>query len=198
MRDHGLPAVACVLEGILAAEKLDAIVYPTSSRRPALIAAPPDVPGGGVDSGSNLANLSGFPDLIVPAGFTGDDLPVGISFMGPAFSESKLIALGYSFEQATHARRLPVNTPKLAGEVMTAAVAASRCASKIVPRLRRFRALDRQRVPGVGELDIPRVGDGGPTQRARPKAGHRDLCFGAPLFATCRQAWTERTRDRQV
>ena len=55
----------------------------------------------------------------MPAGFTGDDLPVGISFLGPAFSESKLIALGYSFEQATHARRLPVNTPKMAGEAIT-------------------------------------------------------------------------------
>jgi amidase len=81
--------------------------------------APPDVPGGGVDSGSNLANLSGFPDLIVPAGFTGDDLPVGISFLGAAFSEARLIALGHSFEQATHARRLPVHTPKLAGEIVT-------------------------------------------------------------------------------
>ena len=35
---HGLPMVRAVVEGILAAQKLDAIVYPTSSRRPALIA----------------------------------------------------------------------------------------------------------------------------------------------------------------
>ena len=119
VRDHVLPAVRGVLDGILAAQKLDAIVYPTAPRRPPLIAAPPDVPGGPAESGTNLANLSGFPDLIVPAGFTGDDLPVGISFLGTAFSESKLIALGYSFEQITHARRLPVHTPKLAGEAIT-------------------------------------------------------------------------------
>ena len=116
VHDHGLPLVRAVLEGILATDKLDAIVYPTASRRPSLIAAPPEGPGGAAGSGSNLANLSGFPDLIVPAGFTTDDLPVGISFMGPAFSESRLLAIGYSFEQATKARRLPVHTPLRPGD----------------------------------------------------------------------------------
>ena len=114
--EHGLPLVRAVLEGMFAADKLDAIVYPTASRRPALIAAPPEVPGGAAGSGSNLANLSGFPDLIVPAGFTTDDLPVGISFLGPAFSESRLLAIGYSFEQATKVRRLPVHTPLRPGD----------------------------------------------------------------------------------
>ena len=116
VRDHGLPLMRAVVDGIFKSERLDAIVYPTASRRPALIASPPEVPGGAAASGSNLANLTGFPDLIVPAGFTGDDLPVGLSFLGPAFSEPKLLALGYAFEQATHARRLPVHTPKLPGE----------------------------------------------------------------------------------
>jgi Asp-tRNA(Asn)/Glu-tRNA(Gln) amidotransferase A subunit family amidase len=119
VRDHGLPLIRSVVEGIFASQKLDAIVYPTASRRPGLIAAPPDVPGGGAASGSNLANLTGFPDLIVPAGFTGDDLPVGISFFGPSFSEPKLLALGYAFEQVTRARRLPIHTPKLPGETIT-------------------------------------------------------------------------------
>jgi amidase len=119
VRDHALPMVRAVVEGMLAAEKLDAIVYPTASRRPPLIAAPPDVPGGGRESAANLANLTGFPDLIVPAGFTSDDLPVGLSFLGRAFSEPTLLALGYSFEQMTHARRLPVHTPKLPGESIT-------------------------------------------------------------------------------
>ena len=66
----------------------------------------------------NIANLTGFPDLIVPAGFTGDQLPVALSFLGAAFSEGKLLGLGYSFEQATHARRLPLHTPRLAGEAV--------------------------------------------------------------------------------
>jgi amidase len=118
VRDHALPMVRSVVDGVLASDKLDAIVYPTSPRRPALITAPPDVPGGGPGSPVNIANLTGFPDLIVPAGFTGDDLPVGISFFGPAFSEGKLLALGYSFEQATRARRLPVHTPQLQDETI--------------------------------------------------------------------------------
>src|SRR5262245_5067677 len=116
VRDYGLPLVRATIEGVFASQKLDAIVYPTSPRRPALISAPPDAPGGPATSPTNIANLTGFPDLIVPAGFTGDDLPVGISFFGQAFSEQKLLSLGYSFEQATKARRRPVHTPVLKGE----------------------------------------------------------------------------------
>jgi amidase len=118
VRDHVLPAVRAAVEGMLAAQQLDAIVYPTSSRRPGLIAET-GASGGGTASATNIANLTGFPDLIVPAGFTGDNLPVGLSFFGPAFSEGRLIALGYSFEQATHARRLPVHTPPRAGETIS-------------------------------------------------------------------------------
>jgi amidase len=119
VRDHALPMVRAIVEGILASEKLDAIAYPTSPRRPALIAAPYDPPGGGSGSPFNIANLTGFPDLIVPAGFTGDGLPVGLSLLGPAFGEGRLLAVGYGFEQATRARRLPVHTPRLQGEAVT-------------------------------------------------------------------------------
>lgn len=118
VRDHALPLVRAVLDGILQAGKLDAIVYPTASRRPPLMSSPAEVPGGSSATGSNLANLSGFPDMIVPAGFTTDDLPVGISFIGPAFSEARLLALGYSFEQATRVRRLPRHTPLRAGDAI--------------------------------------------------------------------------------
>ena len=125
VRDFALPMMRAIVEGIFAAQKLDAIVYPTSSRRPALIAAPapPANPTAILAdmglSATDIANLTGFPDLIVPAGFTGDNLPVGLSFLGPAFSEPKLLALGYSFEQATHARRLPVHAPPRSGEKIT-------------------------------------------------------------------------------
>jgi amidase len=116
VHDYGLPMVRTVVEGILTSQKLDAIVYPTSSRRAGLIAAPEAPAAAGTPSATNIANLTGFPDLIVPVGFTGDRLPVGISFFGPAFGEPKLLALGYSFEQTTHARRRPVHTPALPGE----------------------------------------------------------------------------------
>ena len=116
VRDFGLPMVRSAVEGMLASQQLDAIVYPTSPRKPALIAATQEGGRGDVGSATNIANLTGFPDLIVPAGFTGNALPVGISFFGPAFSEQRLLSLGYSFEQATHARSRPVNTPPLKGE----------------------------------------------------------------------------------
>ena len=121
VRDYGLPLMRAVVAGVLESQNLDAIVYPTSSRRPALINAPPDPPGPstGRESATNIANLTGFPDLVVPAGFTGDQLPVGISFFGAAFSEEKLLSLGYSFEQATKARRRPIHTPALKGETIT-------------------------------------------------------------------------------
>ena len=122
VHDYGLPMVRAVAEGMFEAQQLDAIVYPTASRRPSLITA---TAGAGTTVASALsasglgatdvANLTGFPDLIVPAGFTGDSLPVGLSFFGRAFGESKLLSLGYSFEQATKARRRPVHTPALPG-----------------------------------------------------------------------------------
>jgi amidase len=121
VRDQGLPLVRATLEGLIAAEKLDAIVYPTSPRRPARIAEDPVASrtAAPVNSATNYANLTGFPDLIVPAGFTSNGLPVGISFFGPAFSEPRLLALGYAFEQATRARRDPVHAPALPGETFT-------------------------------------------------------------------------------
>jgi amidase len=122
VRDFGLPLVRAVIDGIITSQKLDAIVYPTSSRRPGLIAETGARGARGDDgapSATNIANLTGYPDLIVPAGFTGENLPVGLSFFGPAFSEPQLLALGYSFEQATHARRLPIHTPARPGESIT-------------------------------------------------------------------------------
>jgi amidase len=42
----------------------------------------------------------------VPAGYE-HGLPLGITFMGKAWSEARLIGLAYGFEQATHARQSP-------------------------------------------------------------------------------------------
>lgn len=121
--DYYMPMSRAMVEGMFAKDKLDAFVYPTNSRRAAQIAAPL---GGGIPSSpspTGIANLTGFPDLIVPAGFTTDDLPVTVSFFGIAFSEPKLISLGYSFEQATKAIRRPVNTPGIPGATVEVASA---------------------------------------------------------------------------
>ncbi|MGE3476901.1 MAG: amidase family protein [Rhodospirillaceae bacterium] len=115
MLNHFIPMTRALLDATFAKDKLDAVVYPTTVTRPEQIAGPPPAALGSVKSPRSLGNLSGYPDLIVPAGFTTDDLPVTISFFGPAFSEPRLLGLGYAFEQATKAIRRPVNTPALPG-----------------------------------------------------------------------------------
>ena len=62
------------------------------------------VSGGGAGS---LAAVAGYPHLTVPMGLV-KGLPVGLSFMGPKWSEQLLLNLGYSYEQA----RGPFPTPK--------------------------------------------------------------------------------------
>ena len=59
--------------------------------------------GGGV---STLPAVAGYPHVTVPMGAV-EGLPVGLSFVGAAWSEGKLISYAYAFEQATHARRPP-------------------------------------------------------------------------------------------
>ena len=116
-KNEGLELTKTAMLALFAKYKLDAIVYPTSTR-PAPLIAPTSAPAPAAptDSATNIANLTGFPDLIVPAGVTKDGLPVTISFFGTAFTEAKLLGYGYDFEQATKARILPKTTPALPGE----------------------------------------------------------------------------------
>ena len=60
-------------------------------------------PGGGA---GGLAAVSGYPHLTVPMGAV-RGLPVGLSFIGPAWSEAQLLALGFAYETASKARVLP-------------------------------------------------------------------------------------------
>jgi amidase len=73
-------------------------------------------------SGNNQAGIAakaGYPSVSVPGGFvppTGfieNPFPSTVTFTGPAFSEPRLIALAYAFEQATLHRATPASTPPL-------------------------------------------------------------------------------------
>jgi len=55
---------------------------------------------------STPAAVAGYPSITVPAGDV-SGLPIGMSWMGPAWSEARLIKYAYAFEQATKHRRAP-------------------------------------------------------------------------------------------
>jgi amidase len=82
------------IDKILKANHLDAVVHATAS-------------------GSDMASLSGYPSVLVPAGNDASGVSVGMAFLGKAFSEPKLLGYAYAFEQRTHARQVPALTPPL-------------------------------------------------------------------------------------
>jgi Asp-tRNA(Asn)/Glu-tRNA(Gln) amidotransferase A subunit family amidase len=93
---------------VMADNDLDALIYPTIRQKPILV---PNTAQPG--SNCRVSAQSGLPAISVPVGFTPDGLPVGMEFLGPEFSEGRLLELGYSWEQATHHRRVPASTPDL-------------------------------------------------------------------------------------
>ncbi len=119
--EQGMPFVRDSLAAVFEANQVEAIVYPTNPKSIARVGEEPPSPSGvGAGAPTNspytFANLTGFPELTIPAGFNSNRLPVGISFFGRAWSEPRLLALGYAYEQATHALRVPVHAPALPGE----------------------------------------------------------------------------------
>jgi amidase len=95
------------IDAVLQEHHLDALVMPTGAPAWTIDLVDGDHHLG---SSSQPAALAGYPAITVPAGFA-FGLPVGISFVGTAFSEPKLIALAYAFEQATKVRRAPDYRP---------------------------------------------------------------------------------------
>lgn len=101
-RNHRL-ARAEGIDRIMGEHRLDALFAPTTS--------PPwtiDLVNGdhGLGGCSSPAAVAGYPHVTVPAGYA-FGLPVGVSFLGRAWSEPVLLRLAYAFERATGARRPP-------------------------------------------------------------------------------------------
>ena len=111
-RDAATTAARNAVDSALALNRLDAVMAPTNG--PAWVS--------NLQTGDDFTNfvsastpgaVSGYPNLTVPAGHVEGVLPIGMSFFASRFSEPTLIALAYSFEQATHARRVPEFRPSL-------------------------------------------------------------------------------------
>ena len=102
-RDEGL-------RPIFEDQRLDAVVAPTGN--------PPwpiDLVNGDhfLGGSSTPAAVAGYPHITVPAGYV-SGLPVGLSFIGPPFSEATLVRLAYAYERATKLRRPPHFLPTAA------------------------------------------------------------------------------------
>jgi amidase len=91
------------IDKVMNDNRLDAIIAPTGSP-----AWKTDLLLGDhfIGGSSSLAAISGYPAITVPMGFV-DDLPVGITFFGRAWTEPLLLEIAYSYEQGTKHRKAP-------------------------------------------------------------------------------------------
>ena len=91
------------IDKVMTENNLDAIIAPTGS--PAWTT---DLLNGDryLGGSSSPAARSGYPNITLPMGFI-EELPVGISIFGQAWTENKLIEIAYAFEQITKVRKPP-------------------------------------------------------------------------------------------
>jgi amidase len=91
------------IDSLMNSNDLDALISPTGSP-----AWKTDLLLGDhfIGGSSSLAAISGYPAISVPMGFV-ENLPVGITFFGRAWSEPVLIEIAYSYEQVTKHRKAP-------------------------------------------------------------------------------------------
>jgi len=102
---------------VMADNKLDAIVYKSVEHQPTLIKDGVNLPFVNTKGVPHLNTFLVFvPAIAVPAGFTVDNLPAGITFMGRPYEEGTILKLAYAYEQATHHRKPPQSAPALPGE----------------------------------------------------------------------------------
>lgn len=99
---------------VMADHKLDAVVHKAVEHQPTLIADginPPYVDQKGAPHLNTF--LVYVPSIVVPAGFTRDQLPAGITFLGRPYDDGNMIKFAYAYEQATRHRKPPASVTPL-------------------------------------------------------------------------------------
>lgn len=99
---------------VMGDHKLDAIVHKSVEHQPTLIKDGVNPPFVDQKGAPHLNTFLVFvPSIAVPAGFTRDNLPAGITFLGRPYDDGNMIKFAYAYEQATHHRRPPATTTPL-------------------------------------------------------------------------------------
>lgn len=114
-RQQDVTVARGILDGVYAgpdrvrgtADDFDALLYPANF-------------------GADMPARAGYPSVVVTGGLRTSGIPFGITFTGPAFSEPRLLALAYAFEQATDHRRAPASTPALPNDTIPLNFASAR------------------------------------------------------------------------
>ena len=90
---------------------LDAIALPYRTNPPERLDGPRPP-----ESTNNLTSHTGLPSVIVPGGYTRENLPIGIQIFGKHNTDLKVLQIAYGYEQASKRRKTPATTPPLPGE----------------------------------------------------------------------------------
>ncbi len=96
---------------IMAKENIEALIFPHQKRLACLVG------GSQIERNGALGSVTGFPSVVVPAGFSSptDDapigVPIGLEILGRPWSEGTLIKIAYSFENITQYRKMPLSIP---------------------------------------------------------------------------------------
>jgi len=99
---------------VMAEHRLDAIVHKAVEHQPTLIkdgVNPPYVDQKGAPHINTF--LVFVPSVVVPAGFTRDGLPAGVTFLGRPYDDGNMIKFAYAYEQATQHRKPPPSVTPL-------------------------------------------------------------------------------------
>lgn len=99
---------------VMADNDLSAIVYKAVEHQPTFIQDGVNPPYVNTKGAPHLNTfLIYVPAIVVPSGFTTDNLPVGLTFMGRPYEDGEIIRLAYSYEQYTKHSKPPLTVPPL-------------------------------------------------------------------------------------